>query len=126
MSVSFPLSPKAEAALDLKGALSLGNKAPDAQGIKEAAQKFEAIFIRQMLAAARSTDFGGEKLLDGPGLKQFNAMQDENFADIMAKNGGLGFAKIIEAQLSARLSEKSATTGQPAGSPFPISNTKKG
>lgn len=69
-----------------------------------AAQKFEAIFIRQFLSAARATSFGGEgQLFGGPGLEQFNAMQDENLADIASQSGAFGFAKLIEAQLSARM-----------------------
>lgn len=72
-------------------------------GLKAAAQKFEAIFIRQFLSAARASDFGGEPLFGGPGLEQFNAMQDENLADIASQSGAFGLAKLIEAQLSARM-----------------------
>lgn len=72
--------------------------------LKAAAQKFEAIFIRQFLSAARATEFGGEEpLFGGPGLEQFNAMQDENLAEIASQSGAFGFAKLIEAQLSARM-----------------------
>lgn len=71
--------------------------------LKAAAQRFEAIFIRQMLSAARATDFGGEDLLGGPGLEQFNAMRDEKLADIASETGAFGFAKLIEAQLAARI-----------------------
>jgi flagellar protein FlgJ len=76
--------------------------------LKAAAQKFEAIFIRQFLAAARATNFGGEEpLFGGPGLEQFNAMQDENLADIASQTGAFGFAKLIEAQLASRMGTES-------------------
>lgn len=75
--------------------------------LKAAAQKFEAIFIRQFLSAARATSFGGgDPLFGGPGLEQFNAMQDENLADIASQSGAFGFAKLIEAQLSSRMNSK--------------------
>lgn len=71
--------------------------------ITAAAQKFEAIFIRQMLSAARASDFGGDDLFGGPGLEQFNAMRDENLADIASRTGAFGFAKLIETQLAAQM-----------------------
>lgn len=76
--------------------------------LKAAAQKFEAIFIRQMLSAARAADFGGSDLFGGPGLEQFNAMQDENMARIASETGAFGFAKMIEAQLAAQMPGKTA------------------
>ena len=65
----------------------------------EAAQQFEAIFLRQMLASARKADFG-TPLLGGQALDTFKTMQDERFADIAAKTGALGLASQIEAQVA--------------------------
>lgn len=70
-----------------------------------AAKQFEAIFLRQMLAAARKTDFGSE-LLGGQALDTFRTMQDEHFADLAAQSGAFGFGRLIEAQLSAQLGKK--------------------
>lgn len=67
--------------------------------LKQAAQQFEAIFVRQMLAAARKTDFGGD-LLAGGGMETFRQMQDEHFADLASQTGTLGLAATIEAQLA--------------------------
>ena len=67
-----------------------------------AAKQFEAIFVRQMLAAARKTDFGGN-LLGSEALQTFNTMQDEHFADLAADSGAFGLAKLIEQQLAAQL-----------------------
>ncbi len=69
--------------------------------LREAAEAFEAIFLRQLLASARSADFGGEELFGGPGLEQFEAMRDEHFADIASSQSMFGLADAIERQLSA-------------------------
>ena len=79
--------------------------APNAerQQLARAAKQFEAIFVRQMLSAARKADFGGD-LLGGQGMDTFRTMQDERFAEIAAETGAFGMARMIEAQLAARLS----------------------
>jgi peptidoglycan hydrolase FlgJ len=76
----------------------------DRQQLTEAARKFEAIFLRQMLAAARKADFGAP-LLGGEGLKTFRTMQDEHFADTASQSGAFGLAAQIEAQLARHLGE---------------------
>lgn len=79
---------------------SAGAHDTDRQKLTAAAQKFEAIFVRQMLAAARKADFGGGDLVGGQGMDTFRQMQDERFADIAATRGAFGIAKALEAQLS--------------------------
>lgn len=68
--------------------------------LRDAAQRFEAIFLRQMLARARATDFGGESLTGGKGVDSFTEMRDARFADIAAESGSLGIARMLEAQLA--------------------------
>lgn len=70
--------------------------------LNKAAQQFEAIFLRQMLAAARKADFG-DGLFSGQALETFNTMQDERFADLAAESGAFGLARQIEVQLAAHL-----------------------
>ncbi|MFM5954941.1 MAG: rod-binding protein [Novosphingobium sp.] len=70
--------------------------------LAQAARQFEAIFLRQMLSAARKADFG-EPLLGGQGMDTFRTMQDEHFADAASQSGAFGLGKQIEAQLSMRL-----------------------
>lgn len=75
----------------------------DREKLAAAARQFEAIFLREMLSAARKTDFGGgaiEAGAGGGGLDTFRQMQDEHFADVAAKTGTIGMAEIIEAQLA--------------------------
>ena len=66
------------------------------------AQKFEAIFVRQMLASARSANMG-DTLFKSQANDTFRQMQDERFADIAAARGSLGLAAMIEKQLSAQV-----------------------
>lgn len=68
--------------------------------LAEAARQFEAIFVRQMLAAARNTDFGGDELFGGKGDETFHEMRDARFAELAASTGALGLATTIEAQLA--------------------------
>lgn len=86
-------------------AAALIDRAPDVPkgDLTKAAQAFEAIFVRQMLASARAADFGGDDLFGGPGLAQFEALRDEHLAEMASQSGTFGFAKLIEAQLAAHL-----------------------
>ena len=95
--------------------LSASHGAPRAQ-LAHAAKQFEAIFVRQMLAAARKTQFGGD-MLGSEGLQTFRAMQDEHFADIASDTGAFGLAKMIETQLSAQLSLPRSRVGTGEDSP---------
>jgi peptidoglycan hydrolase FlgJ len=84
----------------------------DRDKLAAAAKQFEAIFLRQMLAAARKADFGGEKLLGGQGLDTFRTMQDEHFADLAAGTGAFGLAAMIERQLAAQLGPRAGKEGK--------------
>lgn len=91
-------------------AISLSGKTPalaaapaaasDQARLAEAARQFEAIFLRQMLSAARSADFGGDDLFGGQGEETFREMRDSRFAEIASNTGAIGLAASIEAQLA--------------------------
>jgi flagellar protein FlgJ len=72
----------------------------DKARLGEVARQFEAIFLRQMLSAARSTDFGGDDLFGGQGEETFREMRDARFAEIASDTGAIGLAASIEAQLA--------------------------
>lgn len=72
----------------------------DRARLAEAARQFEAIFLRQMLAAADSADFGGDELFGGQGEDTFREMRDARFAEIASSTGAIGLAASIEAQLA--------------------------
>ncbi len=101
------------ASLPLTGSLPASHGTDRAQRAK-AAQQFEAIFVRQMLAAARKSEFGGE-LLGGQGLDTFRQMQDEHFADMAAQQGSFGLGKMIEAHLASQLGAGASTGSARAG-----------
>lgn len=79
---------------------------PEQAELRKAAEGFEAIMVRKMLETARAASFSEETPLTGGGLKQFEAMRDEHFADIAAKAGAFGFARSIEASLAQYLPAK--------------------
>lgn len=80
--------------------LSLTPHVPsDKEKLSAVARQFEALFLRQMLAAARSTDFGGDDVF-GKMDQTFVQMRDERFAEIASQTGALGFAKQIEHHLA--------------------------
>jgi len=79
---------------------------PEQAELRKAAEGFEAIMVRKMLETARAASASEETPLTGGGLRQFEAMRDEHFADIAAKSGAFGFARSIEASLAQYLPVK--------------------
>ncbi|WP_337661327.1 flagellar biosynthesis protein FlgJ [Erythrobacter sp. Alg231-14] len=77
------------------------------QDLREAAEGFEAIMIRRMLESARASSFAQDAPLTGGGLKQFEKMRDEHFADLASVSGAFGFARSIEEQLAQFVDGKS-------------------
>lgn len=99
LAASTPLAPSSASSQPVS--IQTASVQPATNELREAAEAFEAIFIRQLLASARAANFGGEPLLGGPGLEQFTAMRDEHFADIASQAGAFRLADAIERQLSA-------------------------
>ena len=95
--------------------------ATDREKLSAVSKQFEAVFVREMLSAARKADFGGDDLFGSQALDTFRQMQDEHFADVAVQTGALGFATIIEAQMQrfvpagATASTGAAATGQSTG-----------
>ncbi len=79
--------------------MSTAPAATDREKLSAVSKQFEAVFVREMLAAARKTDFGGDELFGSQALDTFRQMQDEHFADVAVQTGALGFSTIIEAQM---------------------------
>jgi peptidoglycan hydrolase FlgJ len=88
--------------INMAGATPLPEReaSPIREELRQAAQQFEAILLRQMLSSARSTDFGGNELFGGEGEETFREMRDARFAEVTAESGQLGFAQAIEQQLA--------------------------
>lgn len=89
--------------IGIQASFSLGPKADAREQLSKAATQFEAIFARQMLAAARQARFDSGGLFDSQATQTFRQMMDDRFADILAEGGSLGFGKMIERQLAGHV-----------------------
>ncbi|MFC4254900.1 flagellar biosynthesis protein FlgJ [Altererythrobacter xixiisoli] len=87
-------------AISLSPSVAASSATDQRQQLAHAAKQFEAIFLRQMLAAARSTDFGGNDLFGSSSEEAFTEMRDAHFADLASETGAFGMADAIEAQLT--------------------------
>ncbi|MEH6758241.1 MAG: rod-binding protein [Parasphingorhabdus sp.] len=72
------------------------------QKLEQAAQAFEAIFMRNMIAAMRKPSLG-EDLMGNSGTQQFRDMMDDHIADEMAVHEGLGIADLLVAAWKDKL-----------------------
>ncbi len=69
--------------------------------LEKTAQQFEAIFLRQMIGAMRSSSMG-EGITDSSATEQFRDMADARTADSMATKGSLGIAELLLKQFGGR------------------------
>jgi len=105
MKLSTPLSSLTLQASQLK-------KLPETKGVsddtklRESANDFEAIFIQQMLKTMRKTSFESDLLPKSEGEKVFQSLLDEQYAQISAKSGSLGFGEMIYQQLKPKVNKK--------------------
>ena len=76
--------------------------AADSQQLQQAAQAFEAIFLRDMIGAMRKASLGDD-LMGNSGSTQFRDMMDDRLADEMVRNNGLGIADLLVAQWKGKL-----------------------
>lgn len=74
---------------------------PEKSELRAAAEAFEAILIRRLLASAKAGSFAGDSPFAGNGVEQFETMRNESFADLAASRGAFGIADAIERQLAA-------------------------
>jgi peptidoglycan hydrolase FlgJ len=66
-------------------------------GLRDTAKQFEAIFLRQMIAAMRAPSLGDD-IFGSDASNQFRDMSDARLADAMA--GQFGIAQLLEKQLA--------------------------
>lgn len=81
--------------------LPQGAEGPNTQDqIKEAAEQFEAIFLRQIVKGLRkTTEVNGQPSYTS-GF--YGDVMDEQLAQHLAKSGGMGLAPVIRAYLEQR------------------------
>jgi len=80
-----------------------------AKELRQACEKFEAVFISKLWQEMRKT-VPKEGYLHGKQEEQYLSMFDRDFAEKMASSGGIGLADMIYDQLSEKLKNTSRTT----------------
>ena len=68
------------------------------ESTKPVLEKFEALFIDQMLQSMRKATVRSE-LFDSEGIKLYESLFDKEISEELAKSGGLGLIKSLEQQL---------------------------
>ncbi len=74
-------------------------KSKDEAKLRETAQEFEAIFIRQMFKEMRKTVPEGGIFETDNATETYNQLQDMEAARIAAQQGGIGLADLMMQQL---------------------------
>jgi len=85
----------------LAGAADDRSAAQKAQ-LKEAAEAFEAVFLRQMISSMRSAT-PGDSLFGSDAENQFRDIADARLADDMAKSNNFGIAEMLLKQFEDKL-----------------------
>lgn len=102
------------AAFDIKSAQDLRTqfaKNPK-EGLKAAAEQFEAMFLQQVMKSMRDT-VPQDGLLNSDSSRFYTSLLDQQMAQNMASSGkGIGFARLIEQQLGKNLAASQASAEQ--------------
>lgn len=84
----------------------------DPEKLGSAARQFEALLIAQLLKSAResgSGDWTGEK--DSP-MSSLQEIAEQNLAEVLASQGGLGLAAMIVSQMGPQTNESQDRDGR--------------
>ena len=87
-------------ALTLKTAPGAPSSKPDPQ-LRKAAEAFEAVMLRQMMASMRKAKLG-EDIMGSSATDNFREMADARVADSMAALRQFGIADLVEKQLGPK------------------------
>ena len=102
------------AAFDIKSAQDLRTqfaKNPQ-EGLKAAAEQFEAMFLQQVMKSMRDT-VPQDGLLNSDSSRFYTSLLDQQMAQNMASSGkGISFARLIEQQLGKNLAASQASAEQ--------------
>jgi flagellar protein FlgJ len=83
------------------------------QELRQAAQAFEAVFVRQLLGSMRSAKLADD-MFGSQATDQFRDMADSRLADTMSQRGTFGIADMLVAQFERHRSVQQAQTGASA------------
>lgn len=110
--------------------MSVKSEQTDREKLHTVAKQFEAVFLRQMMSAARATSFSGDggagDISGGQAMETFRQLQDEHFADATADTGTIGLAKMLEAQMARFVPDAAdgPSTGSGRAETAPDANAK--
>ncbi len=79
--------------------------------LKESAKGFEAIFVRQLLSAMRSTVPGGGMFGDGAAGKIYADIVETSLADVLSERGALGIGDTLYRSLVKRIDPHAERNG---------------
>ncbi|MGQ0660671.1 rod-binding protein [Sphingosinicella sp.] len=80
--------------------------------LRQAAQAFEAIFLRQMIGSMRNARLA-EDVFGSASSEQFRDMGDAQLADSMSRQGSFGIAELLLAQFNRAIpAAPAAATGE--------------
>ncbi len=105
----------------LTAAVPQAPDAPKPKNAHEAASQFEALLLAQMLRTAHASADQSDDQADQTGDTMWD-MAAQQFAQVMADNGGLGLAKLITKGLEqspGRTPDQTQEQAVPAGSGHP-------
>ena len=83
------------------------------QGLRQAAQAFEAVFIRQLIGSMRNARLA-EDPFGSQATEQFRDMADGRLADSMSEQGTFGIAQMLIAQFERHRSLQQPQPGAAA------------
>jgi flagellar protein FlgJ len=73
-------------------------------GLRKAAEAFEAVILRQLMASMRQAKLGDD-IFGSSATDNFREMADAKTADTMASLGQFGIAAMVEAQFRGRAAD---------------------
>ena len=80
------------------------------QELRQAAQAFEAVFIRQLIGSMRNAKLADD-MFGSQATEQFRDMADGRLADSMSQQGTFGIAEMLTAQFERHRSVQPAQAG---------------
>lgn len=83
--------------------------------LRQAAQAFEAIFLRQMIGSMRNARLA-EDVFGSSSSEQFRDMGDAQLADTMSRQGSFGIAELLLSQFNRTLAPAPAAGSGEANS----------
>ena len=107
------------------------------QGMRKAAQQFEALFIQTMMKTMREATASNEDgdLMGSSSVKTYEALFDQEIAQQMSKRGGIGLAETLvkswernhqPVPASAALEQRALNKGLKHGPGLPLNPEQKG